>query len=118
MFRWLNTLFSSAPAEIKPVVVDVVDVVEEVAETTDVTPTTKVAEVSPRVAALKSEDAVTADAPVAVKAPTKTDLVNMTKGAIEEKAREFGIELDRRLTKDKMIASFQKSLKEQAKAAK
>lgn len=116
MFKWLSNIFSSVPAEIKPVVVDVA---EEVAvETTDVTPTTKVAEVSPRVAALKSEDAVTADAPVAVKAPTKTDLVNMTKGAIEEKAREFGIELDRRLTKDKMIAGFLKSLKEQAKAAK
>lgn len=51
-------------------------------------------------------------------APTKTELVNMTKAAIEDKAREFGFELDRRLTKDKMIAEFQKLLKAKAKADK
>ena len=99
-----------------PVELEVTEAVE--LEVSDVTPTTKVAEPSPRVAALKSEDAVTVSAPVAVKAPTKTELVNMTKSAIEEKAKEFGFDLDRRLTKDKMIAEFQKLLKAKAKADK
>jgi Na+-transporting methylmalonyl-CoA/oxaloacetate decarboxylase gamma subunit len=86
-------------------------------EAEQVTPPTVVAEPSKRVLALKSAEAVAPEqAPAARKAPTKTDLINMTKSQIEAAGREFGIELDRRLTKDKMITEFQTQLKAQTKA--
>jgi len=46
--------------------------------------------------------------------PSKTELMKMTKAKIDELAAEVGIQLDRRTTKDKMVAEFQK----QAKKAK
>jgi|TARA_B110000977_G_C10966145_1_gene450490 hypothetical protein len=72
---------------------------------------------SPRVQALKSKDAVKASAaPVAQKVPTKTALLKLTKSAIEESARAFDIELDKRATKEKMVDTYLKTARAQAKA--
>ena len=81
------------------------------------TPTKKKAEPSARVQALKSSEAVKANAPVAKKVPTKTALLKLTKANIEKEAREHGIELDARKTKENMVADFQKQAKANAKAA-
>ena len=81
------------------------------------TPTKKKAEPSARVKALKSSEAVKANAPVAKKVPTKTALLKLTKANIEKEAREHGIELDARKTKENMVADFQKIAKANAKAA-
>lgn len=48
------------------------------------------------------------------KLPTKAQLMKLTKAKIDELASEVGIELDRRQTKEKMVAELQK----QAKKAK
>jgi len=77
----------------------------------------KKAEPSARVKALKSSDAVKANAPVAKKVPTKTALLKLTKANIESEARDHGIELDARKTKENMVADFQKAAKANAKAA-
>ena len=81
------------------------------------TPTAKKAEPSARVKALKSSEAVKANAPVAKKVPTKTALLKLTKANIESEARDHGIELDARKTKENMVADFQKAAKANAKAA-
>jgi len=81
------------------------------------TPTAKKAEPSARVKALKSSEAVKANAPVAKKVPTKTALLKLTKANIESEARDHGIELDARQTKENMVADFQKQAKANAKAA-
>lgn len=81
------------------------------------TPTKKKAEPSARVKALKSSEAVKANAPVAKKVPTKTALLKLTKANIELEARDHGIELDARKTKENMVADFQKQAKANAKAA-
>lgn len=81
------------------------------------TPTKKKAEPSARVKALKSSEAVKANAPVAKKVPTKTALLKLTKANIEKEARDHGIELDARKTKENMVADFQKQAKANAKAA-
>lgn len=81
------------------------------------TPTAKKAEPSARVKALKSSEAVKANAPVAKKVPTKTALLKLTKANIEAEARDHGIELDARKTKENMVADFQKQAKANAKAA-
>ncbi len=78
---------------------------------------TKKAEPSARVKALKSSDAVKVNAPVAKKVPTKTALLKLTKANIEAEARDHGIELDARKTKENMVADFQKAAKANAKAA-
>jgi|TARA_R110001592_G_scaffold119802_2_gene323305 regulator of sigma D len=41
---------------------------------------------------------------------TKTDLKHKTKKELEEIGRDLGMELDRRLTKDKLIKQIQKVL--------
>ena len=41
---------------------------------------------------------------------TKTDLVHKTKKELEELGRGLGVELDRRLTKDKLIKQISKLL--------
>jgi hypothetical protein len=75
------------------------------------------APVSERVAALKSSDAVKKEsAPAAQKLPTKTALLKLTKAVIEEKAREFDIELDKRMTKENMVGTFLKEARAAAKA--
>ena len=75
------------------------------------------APVSERVAALKSSDAVKkGSAPAAKKLPTKTALLKLTKAAIEEKAREFDIELDKRMTKENMVGHFLKDARAAARA--
>ena len=81
------------------------------------TPTAKKAEPSARVKALKSSEAVKANAPVAKKVPTKTALLKLTKANIESEARDHGIELDARKTKENMVADFQTQAKANAKAA-
>jgi hypothetical protein len=81
------------------------------------TPATKKAEPSARVKALKSSEAVKTNAPVAKKVPTKTALLKMTKANIEAEARDHGIELDARKTKENMVADFQTTAKANAKAA-
>ena len=81
------------------------------------TPAAKKAEPSARVKALKSTEAVKTNAPVAKKVPTKTALLKMTKANIEIEARDHGIELDARKTKENMVADFQKTAKANAKAA-
>jgi uncharacterized membrane protein YhiD involved in acid resistance len=48
------------------------------------------------------------------KLPTKGQLMKLTKAKIDELAADLGIELDRRQTKEKMVAELQK----QAKKAK
>ena len=48
------------------------------------------------------------------KLPTKAQLMKLTKAKIDELAADLGIELDRRQTKEKMVAELQK----QAKKAK
>ena len=72
---------------------------------------------SERVQALKSTEAVKADAaPAAKKLPTKTALLKLTKAKIEETAREFDIELDKRMTKENMVSTFLKEARAAAKA--
>ena len=73
------------------------------------------APVSERVAALKSADAVK-DSPAAKKLPTKTSLLKLTKANIEENAREFDIELDKRMTKENMVQHFLKDARAAARA--
>ena len=73
------------------------------------------APVSERVQALKSDDAVKS-APAAKKLPTKTALLKLTKAKIEETAREFDIELDKRMTKENMVGTFLKEARAAAKA--
>lgn len=75
------------------------------------------APVSERVAALKSDEAVKSTAaPVAKKLPTKTALLKLTKAKIEETAREFDVELDKRMTKENMVSTFLKEARAAAKA--
>ena len=51
-----------------------------------------------------------------VKAPTKTVLSKMTKKELDQLAKvDFGVTLDARQTKDKMIAALQKEVKAQNK---
>ena len=45
------------------------------------------------------------------------DLKKMTKAALESLGRQFGIELDRRLTKDKLIKQVKKAQKDAEKSA-
>jgi|TARA_Y100000389_G_scaffold204371_1_gene256536 plastocyanin domain-containing protein len=53
---------------------------------------------------------------VVVKAPTKTQLTSKTKKEIDDLAKnEWGIKLDARETKDKMVAQFVKEAKAIAK---
>ena len=53
---------------------------------------------------------------VVVKAPTKTQLTSKTKKEIDDLAKnEWGIKLDARETKDKMVATFVKEAKAIAK---
>jgi len=92
-------------------------VAEAKAPASSTTPTVKKAEPSARVKALKSSEAVKANAPVAKKVPTKTALLKLTKANIELEARDHGIELDARKTKENMVADFQKQAKANAKAA-
>jgi len=47
------------------------------------------------------------------KLPTKSKLSAMKKAELEELGREFGVELDKRKTKDNMIADLQKEVKKQ-----
>jgi len=47
------------------------------------------------------------------KLPTKSKLTAMKKAELEELGREFGVELDKRKTKDNMIADLQKEVKKQ-----
>lgn len=81
----------------------------------EVTPTQKVAKPSSRVKALKSADAVTTTVTPVLVPPTKTEMERMTKADLEITARQFGIELDRRLTKAGMTTAFIAQLKAQAK---
>jgi len=81
----------------------------------EVTPTQKVAKPSSRVKALKSADAVTTTVTPVLVPPTKTEMERMTKADLETTARQFGIELDRRLTKAGMTTAFIAQLKVQAK---
>jgi hypothetical protein len=81
----------------------------------EVTPTVKVAKPSSRVKALKSADAVTTTVTPVLVPPTKTEMERMTKADLETTARQFGIELDRRLTKAGMTTAFIAQLKAQAK---
>lgn len=50
-------------------------------------------------------------ADVKAKLPTAAKLKEMTKAQLEEFGREFGVELDKRKTKDNMIAELKKSVK-------
>jgi len=73
--------------------------------------------VSPRVAALKSDDAVPAKvAPKARPVPTKTTLLKMTKADIAKVAKTFGVDLNIKKTKAEMVKEFQTEMKAQAKA--
>lgn len=84
-----------------------------------VTPTKPKKAVSKRVQALKSEDAVKPSAaPKAKPLPTKTTLLKMTKEKIEETARSYGIELDKRMTKNNMVQTFLAEAQAAAKAKK
>jgi len=57
-----------------------------------------------------------ADIVEAVKLPTKTALSKMTKKEIDNLAQvDFGVILDARVTKDKMISALQKEVKAQKK---
>ena len=49
------------------------------------------------------------------KLPTATKLKAMTKAQLEELGRDFGVELDKRLTKDKMIGNLKSGVKAQLK---
>jgi hypothetical protein len=74
-----------------------------------------VAKPSSRVKALKSADAVTTTVTPVLVPPTKTEMERMSKADLEITARQFGIELDRRLTKAGMTTAFIAQLKAQAK---
>lgn len=47
--------------------------------------------------------------------PTKAQLMKLTKAKIDELAAEVGIKLDRRQTKEKMVAELQKQAKQAKK---
>jgi vacuolar-type H+-ATPase subunit E/Vma4 len=49
------------------------------------------------------------------KLPTKAQLMKLTKAKIDELAAEVGIKLDRRQTKEKMVAELQKQAKQAKK---
>ena len=63
----------------------------------------------------KAVEPVKAKAPAAQPAPaekvTKASLSKLTKAQIEEKGREFGIEVDRRKKKDDLVAEVLKASK-------
>ncbi|OUV78939.1 MAG: hypothetical protein CBC91_04585 [Rickettsiales bacterium TMED131] len=42
--------------------------------------------------------------------PSKADMSKMTKAKLEEMGRNHGIELDRRLTKDKLVTQLRKHM--------
>lgn len=93
------------------------DQTDNAAITTPAPAPAKPAAPSERVQALKSTEAVKAEAaPAAKKLPTKTALLKLTKGKIEETAREFDIELDKRMTKENMVSTFLKEARAAAKA--
>jgi len=138
MFKWLKNVFSSEPAEIdaatKSSVAEAVDKTVKQAQakatpgkkqrpsvskrkkSDGVTPTDNTPKPSARVQALKSADAVKSG-PAATAVPNKTALLKMTKDKIEATGREYGVELDRRMTKANMVADFQAKMKAAAKAA-
>ena len=48
-----------------------------------------------------------------VKRPTKKELSKLTKSSLEAMGREHGIELDKRLTKDKLVNQLHKQMGKQ-----
>jgi hypothetical protein len=56
------------------------------------------------------KDEVKEKAPAKAKKETKAELSKMTKVKLEELGRDNGIELDRRLTKAKLVAQLHKAL--------
>ena len=56
------------------------------------------------------KDEVKEKAPTKAKKVTKAELSKMTKVKLEELGRDNGIELDRRLTKAKLVAQLHKAL--------
>jgi fructose-1-phosphate kinase PfkB-like protein len=82
MFKWIKNIFSSE----KPLVLT--DEVKEVKKKTE----TKPLVVKPSF-------------------KNKKELSSMTKAKLEEVGRVYGIELDRRLTKDKLVNQLWKSIK-------
>lgn len=65
---------------------------------------------APKAEPLVLKNEVTEKAPAKPKKMTKKELGKLTKVKLEELGRENGIELDRRLTKDKLVAQLHKAL--------
>jgi hypothetical protein len=65
---------------------------------------------APEVDTLVLKDEVKEKAPAKAKKLTKSELSKMTKVKLEEIGRDNGIELDRRLTKAKLVAQLHKAL--------
>lgn len=57
---------------------------------------------------------VTKQAPL-ILVPSKADMSKMTKAKLEEMGRTHGIELDRRLTKDKLVTQLRKHMNDKNK---
>ena len=55
----------------------------------------------------KKEDIVEEEEYVYVDIPSETEMTNMTKAELEEMGRTLGIELDKRLKKEKLIEQLQ-----------
>jgi hypothetical protein len=71
---------------------------------------------APAPAVKKAEPVAKVVAEDVVKLPTKTVLSKMTKKEIDNLAQvDFGVTLDARVTKDKMISALQKEVKAQKK---
>ena len=71
---------------------------------------------APAPAVKKAEPVAKVVAEDVVKLPTKTALSKMTKKEIDNLAQvDFGVTLDARVTKDKMISALQKEVKAQKK---
>jgi len=65
---------------------------------------------APKAEPLVLKDEVKEKAPAKAKKVTKAELSKMTKVKLEELGRDNGIELDRRLTKAKLVAQLHKAL--------
>tara|TARA_A200000159_G_scaffold34162_1_gene30756 strand:+ start:668 stop:904 length:237 start_codon:yes stop_codon:yes gene_type:complete len=65
---------------------------------------------APKAEPLVLKNEVKEKAPAKAKKLTKAELSKMTKAKLEEIGRDNGIELDRRLTKAKLVAQLHKAL--------
>lgn len=75
---------------------------------------TKTLKLSDHIANKKVKSTSTKQTPL-ILVPSKAEMTKMTKGKLEEMGRTHGIELDKRLTKDKLVTQLRKHLNDKNK---